>query len=144
MKTRAKKTVLLLALCLCLLLAACSETKPIETGIGEFEYGQVFMDKLEDQAKGIELVPEQGNIYLVVYLTPAAGNEVTLDDADSYFLNGTKAVLAGETYDLYCLAHEQVDKSYIRFGLVFEVADNGYMDAAEQPVIQLLLPSVPE
>lgn len=144
MKTRAKRITLLLAICLCLLLAACSEAKPIETGIGEFEYGQVFMDKLEDQAKGIELVPAQGNIYMVVYLTPAADNEVSLDDAESYFLNGTKAILAEQTYDLYCLAHEQVDKSYIRFGLVFEVTDNGYLDAAEQPVIQLLLPLVPE
>ena len=36
-----------------------------------------------------------------------------------------------------------MDGSYIRYGLVFEVKDNGYADATEQPVVELLLPPLP-
>ncbi len=33
--------------------------------------------------------------------------------------------------------------AYIRFGLVFEVKDNGYDKATEQPQVKLMLPAEP-
>jgi len=48
--------------------------------------------------------------------------------------------LAGETYDFKALAYEKVDGSYIRYGLIFEVKDNGYSEKAEQPQVKLILP----
>lgn len=143
MKSNAKKAILAATVCLCLLLAACGEVKPLETAIGSFDYGQTFMSALESE--GVDTAaPTQGNIFLVVYLTPVEGEAVTLDTAEEYFLRGTSAVLAGQTYPLYCLAFERIDGAAERFGLVFEVAAAGYADAAEQPTIQLLLPPAAE
>ncbi len=127
----------LLAVVLAVALSACSAPEPIKTDIGEFQYEQTFMAQIGDT------VPAAGNTLLVLYLTPAEGTSVDLDLAKNYFYNGTKAKLAGETYDFTCLAYEQVDGSYIRYGLVFEVKDNGYADATEQPVVELLLPPLP-
>jgi len=128
----------LLAVLMAVTLSACSSPEPIETAIGNFEYQQTFMSQIGDT------VAAQGNTLLVIYLTPVDGTEVDLDTAKSYFYNGTKAELAGETYDFKCLAYEKVDGSYIRFGLVFEVKDNGYAEATEQPVVKLMLPSLPK
>ena len=135
---RNRLIILVLALCAALLLSACSAPEPIQTGIGNFEYKQTFMAQIEDT------VPAAGNTLLVIYLTPVEGTPVDLDLAREYFYNGTKVKLAGETYDFKALAYEQVDKSYIRYGLVFEVKDNDYADSTEQPVVELMLPSLPE
>lgn len=128
----------LAAIGMALVLTACSSPEPIQTGIGSFEYEQTFMSQIEDT------VPAEGNTLLVIYLTPVDGTQVDLDAAKDYFYNGTKVKLAGETYDFKCLAYEKVDNSYIRFGLVFEVKDNGYAEATEQPTVELILPAVPE
>ena len=127
----------LLAVVLAVALSACSAPEPIKTDIGEFEYEQTFMAQIGDT------VPAAGNTLLVIYLTPGEGTTVDLDLAKDYFYNGTKVKLAGEAYDFTCLAYEQVDGSYIRYGLVFEVKDNGYADATEQPVVELMLPPLP-
>jgi hypothetical protein len=127
----------LLAVVLAVGLSACNAPEPIKTDLGEFEYEQTFMTQIGDT------VPAAGNTLLVIYLTPTEGTTVDLDLAKDYFYNGTKVKLAGETYDFTCLAYEQVDGSYIRYGLVFEVKDNGYADATEQPVVELLLPPLP-
>lgn len=127
----------LLAVVLAVALSACSAPEPIKTDIGEFEYEQTFMTQIGDT------VPAAGNTLLVIYLTPSEGTAVDLDLAKDYFYNGVKVKLAGETYDFTCLAYEQVDGSYIRYGLVFEVKDNGYADETEQPVVELLLPPLP-
>jgi hypothetical protein len=128
----------LLALIIDVALSACSAPAPVETAIGNFEYEQTFMPQIDDT------VAAQGNTLLVIYLTPVDGTKVDLDLAKNYFYNGTKVELAGETYGFKCLAYEKVDGSYIRFGLVFEVKDNGYADATEQPQVKLMLPPLPE
>ena len=135
---RNRLASLCLAVCAALLLSACSAPEPLKTDIGSFEYKQTFMTQIGDT------VPSEGNTLLVIYLTPVEGSDVDLDVAKDYFYNGTKVKLAGETYDFKCLAYEKVDESYIRFGLVFEVKDNGYADATEQPVVELMLPPLPE
>ena len=127
----------LLAVVLAVALGACSAPEPIKTDIGEFEYEQTFMPQIG------ETVAAAGNTLLVIYLTPGEDTTVDLDLARDYFYNGVKAKLAGETYDFTCLAYEKVDGSYIRYGLVFEVKDNGYAEATEQPVVELLLPPLP-
>lgn len=145
MRNYAKKALLIWALSLLILLAACGEVKTIDTGIGSFEYGQSFMQSIDNETTPSgTIVPASGNIFLIITLTPAEGTQVSLDQAEDYFLGGTKAVLAGETYALFCVAHERIDGAHIRFGLVFEVADNGYADAAELPAVQLMLPSAPQ
>lgn len=136
-KRRTGYILLVLAICTVLLLGACSAQEPIVTDIGSFEYEQTFMSQIGDT------VPAEGDTLLVIYLTPVDGTKVDLDAAKDYFYNGTKVKLAGETYDFKCLAYEQVDSSYIRFGLVFEVKDNDYAEATEQPVVELILPPLP-
>jgi len=126
----------MLVVCLILLVTACAKAEPIVTDVGSFEYSQDFMHSIDDTAAA------QGNTLLVIYLKPADGTNLDLDAAEDYFFGGTQAVLADNTYDLKCIAFEQVDNAYVRVGLVFEVADNGYEDAAEQPTVRLLLPSV--
>ena len=123
------------ALVMALVLSACSAPQLVETDLGSFEYEQKFMSQIEDT------VADQGNTLLVIYLTPVDGNAADLDTVKDYFYNGTKVELAGETYDFKCLAYEKVDGSYIRFGLVFEVKDNGYNEKTEQPQVKLLLPA---
>ena len=125
------------ALVMAVVLSACSAPQPIATDIGSFEYEQKFMPQIEDT------VAAQGNTLLVIYLTPVDGTAVDLDAAKDYFYNGTKVELAGETYDFKALAYEKVDNSYIRFGLVFEVKDNGYSEKTEQPQVKLILPQLP-
>ncbi len=136
MKKTKKFDLLILVVCLLLLVSACSKADPIVTDVGSFEYSQEFMPSIDDA------VAAEGNTLLVVYLTPASGTDLDLDAAQDYFFSGTKAILANETYDLKCIAYEQVNNAYVRLGLVFEVKDNGYTDSAEQPVVQLVLPSV--
>lgn len=129
-----RKILLVLIICVALLFCACSKAEPISTKVGDFDYDQDFTSQIEDQTAA------EGNTYLVVYLTPAEGTEVTLDQAREYFLNGTKATISDQTYDISFLVFERIDKKYIRFGLVFEVKDNGYEDAKEQPTVGLTLP----
>lgn len=137
MMKASKLISVLLAAALAVALSACSAPEPIKTDIGNFEYKQTFMTQIGDT------VPAAGNTLLVIYLTPVEGTAVDLDLASAYFYNGTKVKLAGETYDFTCLAYEQVDGSYIRYGLVFEVKDNNYAKATEQPVVELMLPPLP-
>jgi hypothetical protein len=125
-----------LIVCLVLLVTACAKADPIVTDIGSFEYSQEFMKSIDDTAAA------EGNTLLVVYLKPAEGTNLDLDAAEDYFFKGTQTILADNTYDLKCIAFEEVDNAYVRVGLVFEVVDNGYEDAAEQPTVQLVLPSV--
>jgi len=122
------------ALAMAIALGACTGPEPIQTGIGSFTYEQKFMSEIEDLKAG------EGNTLLVIYLTPAAGTAADLDAAREYFYSGTKMELAGETHDLKVLVYEKVDGSYIRYGLIFEVKDNGYSDKAEQPQVKLILP----
>lgn len=136
MRAYKKYNLLILVICLILLVTACAKADPIATDIGSFEYSQEFMQSIDDT------VAAQGNTLLVIYLKPVDGTNLDLDAADDYFFGGTQAILADNTYDLKCIAFEQVDNAYVRVGLVFEVADNGYEDAAEQPTVQLVLPSV--
>ncbi len=135
---RNRLTILVLVIGMVMLISACSAPEPIQTGIGKFEYSHEFMAQIDDT------VPAAGNTLLVIYLKPAEGTSADLDQAREYFYNGTKVKLAGETYDMTALAFEKVDNSYIRYGLVFEVKDNGYAEAKEQPVVELILPSLPE
>lgn len=138
MRAYKKYNLLILVACLILLVSACSKADPIVTDIGSFEYSQEFMHSIDDTTAA------DGNTLLVVYLKPTDGTNLDLDAAEDYFFSGTQAILADNTYDLKCIAFEQVDNAYVRVGLVFEVADNGYEDAAEQPTVQLVLPSVEE
>ena len=122
------------ALAMAIALGACTGPEPIQTGIGSFTYEQKFMPEIEDLKSG------EGNTLLVIYLTPAAGTAADLDAAREYFYSGTKVELAEETYDFKALVYEKVDGSYIRYGLIFEVRDNGYSEEAEQPQVKLILP----
>ena len=135
MKAYKKTNLLILIVCLVLLVTACAKAEPIVTEIGSFEYSQKFMPSIDD------VTAAQGNILLVIYLKPAEGTTLDLDTAEDYFFKGTTATLAGATYDLKCLSYEKVDNAYVQVGLVFEVTDNNYEKTAEQPVVQLSLPS---
>ena len=147
MRSKAIKTATLIVLCACLLLTACSKAEPIKTPIGSFDYSQTYVTSIQNRFGGTEgsaFVPAQGNIFLVVYLTPVGGSDVSLDEAQNYFQTATSAYLAGEAYELFCLAFEQIDGVSERIGLVFEVKDNGYEDAAEPPALKLELASAPQ
>lgn len=135
MKAYKKYNLLILVVCLILLTTACAKAEPLVTDIGSFEYSQEFMSGIDDT------VAADGNTLLVIYLTPTEGTTLDLDAAEDYFFGGTQATLADATYDLKCLSFEEVDNAYVRVGLVFEVVDNDYEKAAEQPVVQLILPS---
>jgi len=146
MKSKAIIKAILMAACVCLLLAACSPVEPIQTPIGSFDYSQKFVTSLQnriDDTQGEVYMPQQGKIFLVVYMMPAGGSSVSLDDAQSYFQRGTNVILDGETFGLYSLAFERVDGISERIGLVFEVKDKGYADTTEQPLLKLELPSTP-
>lgn len=144
MKIKEQIILLILAVCFFLILAACGEAEIIETGIGNFECSQKFMESIESLSFKDNVMPAEGNIFLVISLTPAEGTELSLDSAQQYFLNGTKAVLSGETYNIYCVAFERINSLRERLALVFEVKDKGYSDKGEQPTIQLKLPSAPK
>jgi major membrane immunogen (membrane-anchored lipoprotein) len=135
MRAYKKYNFIILVVCLLLLVTACAKADPIVTDIGSFEYSQKFMPSIDDVAAA------EGNTLLVIYLKPAEGTSLDLDTAEDYFFSGTQATLADTTYDLKCLSFEKVDNAYVQVGLVFEVTDNGYEKAAEQPVVQLSLPS---
>lgn len=143
MKNKEQIIILILSICFFLVLAACGEANTIETGIGSFECSQQFLESLKNLSEE-NTMPSEGNIFLLLYLKPAEGTELSLDSAQQYFLNGTKAVVAEETYDIYCVAFERISKSSERLALVFEVADKDYIKTGEQPTVQLILPSVPE
>ncbi len=129
-----RRVVLILAVCIILLFGACEKSLPLTTKLGDFRYKQEFTSSIG------EVTATEGNTYLVIYLTPDEGNEVTTDEAHEYFYSGTKTKIGGETYDMYCLVFEKIDNKFVRFGLVFEVVDNGYADAKEQPAVSLILP----
>ncbi len=135
MRAYKKTNFIILIVCLVLLVTACAKADPIVTEIGSFEYSQKFMSSIDD------VTAAEGNTLLVIYLKPAEGTTLDLDKAEEYFFRGTTATLAGTAYDLKCLSFEKVDNAYEQVGLVFEVTDNGYEQAAEQPVVQLSLPS---
>ena len=137
MKRASRLLAVAVALVMAVALGACTGPEPIQTGIGSFTYEQKFMPEIEDLKAG------EGNTLLVIYLTPAAGTAADLDAAREYFYSGTKVELAEETYDFKALVYEKVDGSYIRYGLIFEVRDNGYSEEAEQPQVKLILPQTP-
>ena len=134
MKMKKSLRLLLLVLAVCtVLLGACQMPETVSIALGEFRYKQEITPDLGDA------VASEGHTFLVVYLTPAKDTEVTLDDAHNYFYGGTQANIDGSIYDLYCLAYEQVDAKTIRFGLVFEIPDNGYT-STDMPAVELILP----
>ena len=135
-----KKLALLIAL-VCLALAACAPPMTVDTPLGKFEYSQETMAAIEDD-QGNSLTAAEGNTLLVVYMTPDKDSSITEDQAYSYFYNGTKASVEGQTYDLSCMSLEKAGGK-VRYGLVFEVNDNGY--DKKQPDVTLMVPqSVPE
>lgn len=135
-----KKFALLIAL-LCLALTACAAPPTVDTPIGKFEYSQEVMASIEDD-QGNGLTAATGNTLLVVYMTPDKDANVTEDQAYSFFYNGTKATVEGQSYDLKCMSLEKAGGK-VRYGLVFEVKDNGY--DKKQPDVTLSVPqSLPE
>jgi len=134
-----KYIVLIVCLCAVLALSACQQQEPIPTELGEFTYAQDFTPNL-----GEDVIAAEGNTLLVIYLSPVTGLEVDLDAADDYFYSGTQVILDGETHDLKCVAYERTSNKVVRCVLVFEVPDKGYDEASEAPVVQLVLPSLPD
>ncbi|MFA5674931.1 MAG: hypothetical protein WDA65_00225 [Christensenellales bacterium] len=143
MKNKEQIILLILAVSFFLILAACGEAIILETGIGSFEYSQKFMEDI-DSLSDETLTPAEGKIFLLIYLKPAEGTELSLDLAQEYFLSGTRAILDGNTYDIYCVAFERVNGASERLALVYEVEDKGYNGKSDQPTIQLKLPSAPK
>jgi hypothetical protein len=130
-----KKFALLMIL-VCLALAACSAPPAVSTPLGKFEYTQETMAGIEDD-QGNSLTAAAGNTLLVVYMTPDKDSSINEDQAYTYFYNGTQASVAGQTYDLKCIALEK-SGGRLRYGLVFEITDNGYDQ--KQPDVSLSLP----
>ncbi len=137
-----KKYILPLLLCAALLLSACAQAEQIQTGIGKCAVSQEFETSIMANS-GEEVKSGPGNILLVITLTPEQEVAVNLDQADEYFLGGTKAKLDSQVYDLKCVVYERKNAGdpVIKCRLVFEVKDNGYADAAEAPSVELILPS---
>jgi hypothetical protein len=129
-----RKLLIVTILCLAFLLAACAAPEPITTSLGDFVYEQIFTSQLGEETAS------EGNTYFVVYLTPAEGNEVSLDDAQEYFYSGVKARVDEDQYEMTFLAYEKIDDSFVRFGLVFEVVDNDFENAKQKPETSLILP----
>lgn len=129
------KKIALLIVVLCMALAACAAPPTVSTPLGKFEYSQETMASIEDD-QGNSLAAAAGNTLLVVYMTPDKDTSVTEDQAYSYFYNGTKATVEGQAYDLKCIALEKTGGK-LRYGLVFEVKDNGY--DKKQPDVSLAL-----
>ena len=131
------KKILLVALVIIMIMATaagCSKPEPLSTNLGDFEYEQVFAKTLGEETAA------EGNIFLVIYLTPAEGNQVTMDQAQEYFYSGVQTRVAEQEYDLSFLAYEKIDDDYLRYGLVFEVLDDDYENAKQMPEITLILP----
>lgn len=139
-----KKTILALLLCAVMLLAACAQAEEIKTGIGSYTKTEEFMSEITANS-GETVKAAAGNILLVVTLKPAEGVTVDLDQADAYFMNGTKATLDNQSYDLIGVVYERANAGdkVIKCRLVFEVKDNGYADSNQKPDVVLTLPSVP-
>jgi len=139
-----KKTILLLLLCAVLMLSACAQAEEITTGIGNYTKTEEFMSEITSNS-GETVTATEGNILLVITLTPAEGVSVDLDQADEYFMNGTQVTVDSQTYDIVGVAYEResAGDTVIKCRLVFEVKDNGYADSAEKPDVVLTLPSVP-
>jgi hypothetical protein len=137
-----RNLLLVLIICVILALGACGARPVVETAAGKFETSQATMDKITD-GYGNELNASEGNKLLVIYLTPADDNIVTEDDAYNYFYSGTKAQVDGQVYDMKCISLEKVGEK-VRYGLVFEIVNNGYNDQ-NKPVVQLSPPqSLPQ
>ena len=137
-----KKYILPLLLCATLLLSACAQAEQIKTGIGNYTVSQGFETGIMANS-GEEVKAAEGNILLVLTLSPEEEVAVDLDQADEYFLGGTQVKLDGQIYDLTCVLYERKSAGdpVVKCRLVFEVKDNGYADAAEQPGVELILPS---
>jgi hypothetical protein len=129
-----RKLFIVLIICIAFMLTACAAPEPIETALGTFEYEQVFTPTLGEETAS------DGNTFLVIYLTPAEGNAVTIDEAQEYFHSGVKARVAGQEYDMTFVAYEKVDDSFVRYGIVFEIVDNDYENAKQMPETELVLP----
>lgn len=129
-----RKLLVVIIICIAFLMAACAAPEPITTSLGDFEYEQIFTRSLGEETAS------EGNTYLVVYLTPVEGNGVTIDDAQEYFYGGVSVRVDTQEYTMAFLAFEKVDESFVRFGLVFEVADNDYENAKQLPETSLVLP----
>lgn len=129
-----RKLLVVIIICIAFLLAACAAPDPITTPLGDFEYEQIFTRSLGEETAS------EGNTYLVVYLTPAEGNSVTIDEAQEYFYRGVSVRVDMQEYTMAFLAFEKIDGSFVRFGLVFEVADNDYENAKQLPETSLILP----
>lgn len=138
-----KKIFLPLILCAALLLCACARAEELETAIGKYTVSQDFVTSITADS-GEDVTPAEGNILLVLTLTPEEDVTLDLDQADEYFMNGTKVTLSGVEYGIRCVVYERksADDPVIKCRLVFEVKDEGYADAAEQPEIHLTLPPV--
>ena len=139
-----KKFILPLLICALLLLSACAKAEELQTAIGNYTISQDFVSSIEADS-GEVVTPAPGNILLAITLTPEEGVAIDLDQADEYFMNGTKATLDNQEYDIKCVVYERnsAGDPVIKCRLVFEVKDNGYADSAEQPKVGLTLPSVP-
>ena len=137
-----KKFILPLLLCAALLLSACAQAEQIQTGIGNYTVSQDFETSIAANS-GETVAAAEGNILLVLTLTPEEEVAIDLDQADEYFLGGTQVKLDEQVYDLKCVVYERKSAGdpIIKCRLVFEVKDNGYADAAEQPSVELILPS---
>ena len=137
-----KKFILPLLLCAALLLSACAQAEQIQTGIGNYTVSQDFETSIAANS-GETVAAAEGSILLVLTLTPEEEVAIDLDQADEYFLGGTQVKLDGQVYDLKCVVYERKSAGdpIIKCRLVFEVKDNGYADAAEQPSVELILPS---
>ena len=133
-----KFLLILLALVTAAAFAACSKPVIVSTALGDFECDEKVMDSIEGIG-GNSLTAAQGNVLLVLYLTPAKGNDVTMDQAGAFFFNGSKVTVNGETYDLSCIAYEQ-SAGTIKYGLVFEIRDDGYSDS-KLPIVSFTPPS---
>jgi|AGTN01.1.fsa_nt_gi hypothetical protein len=137
-----KKILLPLLICAILALGACAQAEEIQTQVGNYTVSHGFETEITTNS-GETVTAGEGNILLVVTLTPEEGVTPNLDQADDYFMNGTKATLDGQAYDITCVVYERKNAgdTVIKCRLVFEVTDNGYADAAEKPKVEITLPS---
>lgn len=135
-----KKYASLVFLVLILLaFTACQQAQTVSTALGDFEYSQQVKGSIEDN-QGVSVKASEGNVLLIVLLKPAKDTNVTMDQAQSYFTNGTQAVVDDQTYDLKCMDFEKSGGA-ILYGLVFDIKDNGYDSNGKQPTVSLRLPS---
>jgi hypothetical protein len=137
-----RKILSVFLLCVILAIGACGAPATVKTAAGEFETSQETMATLDDE-HGNALAASPGNILLVIYLKPAKDNQVTEDAAYSYFYSGSRAVVGGQIYDMECLSLEKAGDK-VRYGLVFDIANNGYTDQNKPDAVLQLPDSIPE